>query len=223
MRTFFSFLLLVFSFFSCPIAFAQEEGGEGYDLKQSLQWLSGEKTIYPKHLAGVETELQGDASDVTSFLQRFINALAGVATAIAILFLIQNAFTLITAAGGEAVSNAKKGIMWSLIGLIVIIGSFVVVKTVISLLYSGEVLSEEEKTAIVEVGNLFLTADDGTYLYYTDAGNNWFINDQHYELCRVFRPTELSEPAIYHFAEKCTEEQKKPYGTGDLIYFVKQK
>lgn len=94
----------------------------------------------PKHLAGVDWGLSGDASDITLFLQRLTNGIAGVAAAVAILFLVNDAFNLVIATGNtEDIAKAKKGMIWALVGLIVIIGAFIVVKTVISLTYSAEV------------------------------------------------------------------------------------
>lgn len=106
---------------------------------------------FPKHLPGVGTQLQGSPGDFTIFLQRLINGIAGVAAALAVVFLIQNSFNLVIATGSsDDIAKAKKGVIWSLVGLVVIIGAFIVVKTVISIMYSAEGAIWQEATTEIE-------------------------------------------------------------------------
>jgi hypothetical protein len=76
---------------------------------------------------------------ITYYIQKIANALTGLAAALAVLFIIQNSFNLLTSSGdSEMITKSKKGLMWSLIGLVLIMGSYIVVKTVISLPYAAE-------------------------------------------------------------------------------------
>lgn len=66
-------------------------------------------------------------------LDKIINALVGIASSIALWFLIVGAFQYITSAGNpEGVSKAKNTILYAIIGLLVTIGSFVVIKFIIN-------------------------------------------------------------------------------------------
>ncbi|MCF7906044.1 pilin [Candidatus Gracilibacteria bacterium] len=153
-KIFFCFLgvLLFFPFFQGEAQDDAPKTEAGYGLKQALESLDayeedGETLILPQHLAGVDSELSGTADDVTLYLQRIINGVAGIAATLAVAFLVVNAFALVTATGGsDKIAKAKKGVIWSLVGLLLIIGSYVVVKTIIALTYSGEIsMKEEEK------------------------------------------------------------------------------
>ncbi len=135
-------------------ASAQDEGA-GYDLIDALMDTTGEpletiNEIAPKHLPGsgndatraISKMSKRGGGDVTTYIQLIATALTGIAASVAVLFIIQNSFNLLTSAGGsEAVTKSKKGLMWSIIGLVVIMGSYIVVKTIISLTYSGETAS----------------------------------------------------------------------------------
>ena len=56
---------------------------------------------------------------------------------IAVVLIVWNAFTLVTAVGDtEKISQAKKGIMWTIVGLAVTMFAYVIVKTVIILTYT---------------------------------------------------------------------------------------
>ncbi len=123
---------------------------QSYDLQESLKNVGVQPEEHPAYLPGANPDADsffskirvgkwmGKPYIVTYYIQRIINALTGLAAAMAVLFIIQNSFNLLTSAGGsEQVTKSKKGLMWSLIGLVLIIGSYIIVKTVISLPYAG--------------------------------------------------------------------------------------
>ena len=141
----FSFIL----FFSLSgVVFAEEKDIPPYDLNDAInKLLPAESKTRPAHLPGITIDgssnaeinkLTGDVTDITNIMQKFGNGLTGVAAALAVLFIVLNCFTLITAVGeSDKIANAKKGLIWSLVGLVVIVGSYVLVKTIIASSYAG--------------------------------------------------------------------------------------
>jgi hypothetical protein len=134
------------------------DADSGYSLEKALKDQNINIDHHPEHLPGAGIEpasspsapieqqivstLSGKPFIITWYIQRISTALTGLAAAVAVLFIVQNSFMLLTSAGGsEAVTKAKKGLMWSIIGLVIIMGSYIVVKTVISLPYVGETAS----------------------------------------------------------------------------------
>jgi len=144
-------LCLAFSFLFLSIGnvFATD-GGKVFSLDEALGTL--EVTARPQFLSGVNEKdefggekLKGDASDLTRFIEKIAKSLTGAAAAIAILMIILNSFTLVTAVGdSDAIGNAKKGLLWAFIGLLLIIFAYVLVKTIISTAYLGEITKTEE-------------------------------------------------------------------------------
>ena len=140
----------------CLAGSVSAEGAEIYDLQEALRGVEIEPEDHPVNLPGAGI-LEGESSDVvylrtskwmgkpfiiTYYIQKIATALTGLAAAVAVLFIVQNSFNLLTAAGGsEVITTSKKGLMWSVIGLVVIMGAYIVVKTVISLPYAGETAS----------------------------------------------------------------------------------
>ena len=97
--------------------------------------------LMPKYLIGASCqqnkELKGDATDLAMWIQKFggkITALMGI---IAVVLIVWNAFTLTTAAGdADKISQGKRGIMWTILGLAVAMFAYLVVKTVIVLMFT---------------------------------------------------------------------------------------
>ena|SRR3989344_2648957 len=76
-----------------------------------------------------------DDSSVSGFVLKIINIALAIAGLIAVLFLIIGGFRYITSAGNEEVAeNAKKIILNAIIGIVVIILSFVIVRVISSAL-----------------------------------------------------------------------------------------
>ena len=100
-------IVLVFAIALAPVAFAQFQTPE----------------------AG-NTNLPNDSS-FTGFVIRIINIALAVAGLLAVLFLIIGGFRYITSAGNEeSAEQAKKIITNSIIGIVIIILSFVIVKVI---------------------------------------------------------------------------------------------
>lgn len=106
------------------------------------------KTIIPRELPGAtksknigrESAIQG----FTGLLQRIINGFTGIAAAIAVFFIVFNGGSIMLAAGDmEKIKKARTGIIWALLGLLLIMGSYVIAKTVISLTYSGATIEDQ--------------------------------------------------------------------------------
>ncbi len=140
-------LIFVFCLiFATGSVFAQYEG---YNLENALKELNVNIENHPEYLPGagqmenheIRTKYMGSSWAITYYIQRIATALTGLAAAVAVLFIIQNSFNILTSAGGsEIITKSKKGLMWSIIGLVLIMGAYIVVKTIVSLPYSAEVL-----------------------------------------------------------------------------------
>ena len=147
-------LFLAFSFFFLSVGnvFAAEPAG--FSLDNALEAL--DVTPRPQYLAGIDGEfagdkLKGDASDLTRFIEKVAKSLAGAAAAIAIVMIVMNALSLVTAVGdSDAIGNAKKGLLWSFAGLLLIIFAYVIIKSIIAITYSGEI-QEQAEEPVVEV------------------------------------------------------------------------
>jgi hypothetical protein len=147
------FIAFAFSVLVMNSAFAAKEDTlndvlapsiKGFSLDDALNSLEL-KTERPQYLAGVSetaqfnsNELQGDASDITRFIEKIAKSLTGAAAAIAIIMIVLNAMTLVASAGdSDAISNAKKGLLWSFLGLLLIIFAYVIIKSIIATTYIG--------------------------------------------------------------------------------------
>ncbi|OGE82384.1 MAG: hypothetical protein A3B10_02815 [Candidatus Doudnabacteria bacterium RIFCSPLOWO2_01_FULL_44_21] len=85
------------------------------------------------------TGLPGD-DRVSTFVLRIINIALAIAGLIAVLFLIIGGFRYITSAGNEETAEqAKKIITNAIIGIVVIILAFVIVRVISNALVSGQV------------------------------------------------------------------------------------
>jgi predicted cobalt transporter CbtA len=132
-------IVLAFSWLSVG-GFSTVEAA-GYSLQNGLEDLGSPD--YPKHLVDAEEtkELAGNASDITRFIQKIANGITTVAASIAVFFIVYNAFGLVKSAGdSDSIGNSKKGLIWSLAGLALIMFAYVLVKTIISIIYSGDIL-----------------------------------------------------------------------------------
>ena len=109
-------IVLVFAFMLAPVALAQfTVPGSG------------------------NTGLPNDTS-LTGFIMKIINIALAVAGLIAVLFLIIGGFRYITSAGNEETAEqAKKIITNAIIGIVVIILSFVIVRVISNALLTNQV------------------------------------------------------------------------------------
>ena len=94
--------------------------------------------LLPKYLVGAscDTELKGDARDITYWLQKFSGQITTFIAAIAVLLIAWNAFGLVMAAGdSDQLANGKKALMWVGIGLLLTVFAYVIIKTALSLTF----------------------------------------------------------------------------------------
>ena len=95
--------------------------------------------LRPKYLTGSNYDSRrstGDARDITFWLQKFGGKITNYIAALAVLFIAFNGFLMVAAAGDQdQIGKAKTGIIWTLVGLVVLAFAYVLVKTVISLAY----------------------------------------------------------------------------------------
>lgn len=94
--------------------------------------------LLPKYLVGAScnTELKGDARDITYWLQKFSGQITTFIAAIAVLLIAWNAFGLVMASGdSDQIANGKKALMWVGIGLLLTVFAYVIVKTALSLTF----------------------------------------------------------------------------------------
>ena len=76
----------------------------------------------------------GDVGQVESFIRNVIQVIAGLAGLIATGFLVAGGFTYITSSGNpEHLDRGKRTITYSLIGLAIVIGAFVISNIVTTL------------------------------------------------------------------------------------------
>jgi len=99
--------------------------------------------LMPKYLVGANcvenSTLKGDATDIAVWVQKFGGKITGMIGMIAVVLIVWNAFKIVTAAGEEEkISQGKKGIMWTIIGLVLTMFAYVIVKTVIMLAYTQQ-------------------------------------------------------------------------------------
>lgn len=107
-----------------------------YSLSDALGDASGGWfTREPEYMPGTDGG-SGSVGNITGMMQKLANGLAGIAAAVAIFFVVLNAFRMVTSIGdADTVSKAKRGLLWSAAGLVLIIFSFVIAKTVLYILY----------------------------------------------------------------------------------------
>lgn len=103
--------------------------------------IKGEQT--PNELS-VLPVLDGKKDDevevgMSTFIQSVTNVITSLAGGVAIFFIALNSGILLLALGeSEGIEKAKKGLIRAVLGLLVIMFAFVITKTIISLVFSGD-------------------------------------------------------------------------------------
>lgn len=88
--------------------------------------------ISPSDNPSLVAESTGGQGSLRGLVLTIVNYFLGFLGILAVIMVIYGGVTYVTAAGGdEGIGNAKKIIMYSLIGLVVILLSFAVVNTVL--------------------------------------------------------------------------------------------
>ena len=165
-----------FGFLCGGEAGAASFGANAFDLNQAAATLElGQNR--PQYLAQVDTELRGDATDFTFFLQKIIKILVTFAGAVAVILLIINGLILVTAAGEEdRINTAKKGLTWAGAGLVLITFAYLIAKTAIWVTFIAEI--GEEKICKDPVPYPCYGDDNNTNDSCTGAGGSipWGVN-----------------------------------------------
>ena len=93
---------------------------------------AGAQLISPGDMPREIGAATGGETDLRSLVLRIVNYFLTFLGIIAVLFVIYGGVTYVTSAGNdEAVGNAKKIIMYALIGIIIILLSFVLVNAIL--------------------------------------------------------------------------------------------
>lgn len=87
----------------------------------------------------------GESFVRAALLNKFTNVLLGLAGVVAIFSIINNAWWLIASGGKEeSITQHKKGLMWAVVGLILIILSYSIIRFIISVPFQADQGPEEE-------------------------------------------------------------------------------
>ncbi len=131
-------LILLFAIFlmlsvTVPLCEATSQGKSINDLLEN----SGIGKQEPKYLPVSDNGAPKEA--LADTIQGFTNVISGFSAGVAILFIVINAGKLIFAVGSsDEITKAKKGITWSLLGLLLVVFAFIIAKTVILFTFSGD-------------------------------------------------------------------------------------
>ncbi len=140
-KIFLSLLLLLGLVF---VPFSGEINVEAYSLKDAVEEHANAagtetKEMTPSYLPVSGAVQGGNATDITSVVQKILGVITGLAAAIAIIFVVYNSVILVISTGDtDRISTAKKGLIWSAVGLVLIIFAYIIVKTIVHLTYSGQ-------------------------------------------------------------------------------------
>ena len=149
-------LLLLFLPLTSEAAFNLHDSLENLGVSDKPQYLVTQELNSLEReqakLGGDQEVYYGDQRDLTKFIQKFINGLTGIVAAIAIYFIVLNAFNLVTAFGdSDRISKAKSGLTWSGVGFLLMVFAYVIVKTIMFITFSGEMAREAEEQKKVEI------------------------------------------------------------------------
>jgi hypothetical protein len=122
------------------------------------------RIVLPDSLSGITTnkeyEEQGLAKNITKFIREKINILTGFAGVLAVLMIVWYGFRMTTSGviDPEETNKAKSGLIWSIAALILILFSYVIIKTFISLTFLGnnkssDIIKGNEKIIIYKIDN----------------------------------------------------------------------
>lgn len=129
--------ILIFSFGSF-VALADNHmpkpSGKGIVIDDALN-PGGVPTIYN------DEDSEVDLVDKTreELTRRIVSAVFGIAGIVAVFFIINNAWYMVASAGKEeTLTQHKKGLMWAVIGLVLIILSYSIVRFIISIPFGAD-------------------------------------------------------------------------------------
>jgi len=118
------------------LGISMDSNAQAWKLEQTSQNAFGAPLTKPEYIPETTAGEAGNSSNIiTDLMRTLISVLSGIAAAVAIFFIVVNGFTMASSMGGDRLAKAKKGMMWSIAGLFVIILSYIAVKSLIALTY----------------------------------------------------------------------------------------
>jgi len=134
---------------------SSEEGlPQTYSLNKSLNQVlpAGSQNVRPLYLVGVREELKGDVTDVTDSIQRITNGLTALLATFAVLFMVYHAVASAFSFGQVAPAQRhRQAFLNGAIGLLIVIFAYIIIKTILSLLYAGESMDTSQEEPIIEI------------------------------------------------------------------------
>ncbi len=108
-----------------------------YSLSDAMKKNAAKKPIY---MPGRDKDdKKGEAGDVTIVIQKAIDIIVGITGVVAVFFVVFNGVNMATTAGDtERLTRAKNGMVYGVLGLALIVFSYILVKTIIWVTYLGE-------------------------------------------------------------------------------------
>lgn len=132
----FLFSVAIVSLFSVAIPVVLAQGGVKID--PSYHPLNAPTITGQMAESQDEKDLTVDSARV-KFFARIVNVLLGIVGIIAVFSLISNAWWLAASAGQEeALTQRKKGLKWAIIGLILVILSYSIIRWIISIPFQAD-------------------------------------------------------------------------------------
>ena len=132
----FLFSVIIVSLFSVAIPATLAVGGVKID--PSYHPLNAPTITGESAKSEIEKSLTVDESRV-QFFARIVSVLLGIVGIIAVFSLISNAWWLAASAGQEeALTQRKKGLKWAIIGLILVILSYSIIRWIISIPFQAD-------------------------------------------------------------------------------------
>ena len=112
-------------------ALAQTPAGEAKPAPKTVPCPNGQKG----ECIPLENPLEKNTTDVTVILGWIIKAALGIMGSLALLMLIWGGFLWLTSAGvPERVSSGTQTMLWAVIGIVVVLSSYLIISTYLSYL-----------------------------------------------------------------------------------------
>lgn len=124
---------------NCSIRNSSSAGkGQPFSLSDALKCAQEDSGVekFPKYMPGIKNQDINPIKEIPILIQKIINGITLLAGGLAVLFMAISGFRLTFGAiHADEVSKAKDGLIYGAVGLIVIIFSYIIAKTVIALTY----------------------------------------------------------------------------------------
>ncbi|PJE76385.1 hypothetical protein COV05_04825 [Candidatus Uhrbacteria bacterium CG10_big_fil_rev_8_21_14_0_10_48_16] len=102
--------------------------------------LSSLLVLVPNVLLGATLDNPLGTTNIREVIARIIQSILGVTGSLALLMFIYGGFLFLISAGeAERVKKGKEVMKWAILGLVVIIGAYMIVSTIVTALETGTV------------------------------------------------------------------------------------